>query len=224
MNNKFLIVAAHPDDEVLGCFATAAKLIKQGFMGYTLILSNGKTSRDDANNEDIRVLKNEMYLANKTIGIKEIFQADFPDNAFDSVPLLNIVKKIEETKEHVRPSIIFTHHYGDMNIDHSITHRAVLTSTRPMQNEYVKTIYAMEIPSSTEWNSYSKENIFTPNIFVDVTSTIDFKVKAMEKYKSELRNYPHPRSLKYIKEIAKVNGIKVGLDYSENFMLIRSIL
>ena len=137
---------------------------------------------------------------------------------------IEIVKKIEETKEHVRPSIIFTHHYGDMNIDHSITHRAVLTSTRPMQNEYVKTIYAMEISSSTEWNSYSKENIFTPNIFVDVTSTIDFKVKAMEKYKSELRNYPHPRSLKYIKEIAKVNGVKVGLDYSENFMLIRSIL
>ena len=110
-----------------------------------------------------------------------------------------------------------------MNIDHQITHKAVLTATRPMEDECVKTIYSMEVPSSTEWNSFSRETAFIPNIFFDVTETIDAKVNAMACYKSELREYPHPRSLQFIKELAKTNGIKVGLEYSENFMLIRGI-
>ena len=224
MNKKFLIVAAHPDDEVLGCFATAAKLIKQGFIGYTLILSGGKTSRDNVDNEEIELLKIEMNKANNLIGIKQVFQADFPDNSFDAVPLLSIVKKIEEIKEFVKPDIIFTHHRGDMNIDHNLTYRAVLTATRPMKGECVKSIYSMEIPSSTEWNSYNKEDAFIPNVFVDVKDTIDIKVDAMSEYSSELREYPHPRSLKHIKELAKVNGVKVGLDFCESFVLVRNIL
>ena len=224
MTKKILIVAAHPDDEVLGCFATVAKYIKQGYEAYTLILSGGKTSRGEVEQSEIEELRREMLESNKLIGIKEVFQADFPDNAFDSVPLLQIVKKIEEIKNKVKPEIIFTHHTGDMNIDHQLTHKAVLTATRPMAGECVKTIYSMEVPSSTEWNSFSKETIFTPNVFVEVSDTIDDKVKAMSVYKSELREYPHPRSLQFIKELAKTNGIKTGLKYSENFMLVRQIV
>lgn len=224
MTKKLLIVAAHPDDEVLGCFATVAKMIRNGWKAYTLILSGGKTSRGEVDPSEIEGLKKEMNEANALIGIKEVFQADFPDNAFDSVPLLQIVKKIEEIKNAVQPEIIFTHHIGDMNVDHQITHKAVLTATRPMADEPVKTVYSMEIPSSTEWNGYSKDTAFVPNVFVDVTDTIDLKVRAMDRYQSELREYPHPRSLKHIKELAKVNGTKVGLNYSENFILIRRIL
>lgn len=224
MNKTILIVAAHPDDEVLGCFGTVAKMIKQGYDAYTLILSGGKTSRGEVDVKEIEDLRQEMLEANNLIGIKEVFQADFPDNAMDSVPLLEIVKKIEEIKNLVKPEIIFTHHIGDMNIDHQITHKAVLTATRPMNDECVKTIYSMEIPSSTEWNSFNRETAFVPNVFVDVTETIDIKVKAMSIYQSELRSYPHPRSLQHIKKIAKVNGTKVGLRYSENFMLIRNII
>ncbi len=224
INKTILIVAAHPDDEVLGCFGTIAKLIKKGYQAYTLILSGGKTSRGETDKQEIERLKKEMQNANFLIGIKEVFQKNFPDNAFDSVPLLEIVKQVEKIKEKIKPEIIFTHHSGDMNIDHQITHKAVLTATRPMVNEYVKTIYAMEVPSSTEWNSFSVNNIFIPNVFIDIAETIDLKVKAMSKYASELREYPHPRSLKNIKEIAKTNGTKVGLKYSENFMLIRQII
>ena len=155
-NKKILIVAAHPDDEVLGCFGTVAKLIKKGYEAYTLILSGGKTSRNNYSQADLDELKTETQKANAIIGIKKVFMADFPDNAFDSVPLLNIVKKIEDVKQEIRPEIIFTHHVGDMNVDHQITHKAVLTATRPMVDECVKTIYSMEIPSSTEWNSYSE--------------------------------------------------------------------
>ena len=135
MNKKILIVAAHPDDEVLGCFGTVAQMINKGSEAYTLILSGGKTSRGDVAQKELDELKVEMIKANKSIGITEVFQADFPDNSFDSVPLLAIVKKIEEVKEKIRPEIIFTHHIGDMNIDHQITHKAVLTATRPMVGE-----------------------------------------------------------------------------------------
>lgn len=223
MTKKILIVAAHPDDEVLGCFGTVAKLIKQGYEAYTLILSGGKASRGSVEKSELDILKGEMVEANNLIGIKKVYQLDFPDNAFDSVALLEIVKKIEKIKNEVKPEIIFTHHIGDMNIDHQITHKAVLTATRPMNDECVKTIYSMEIPSSTEWNSFSTQNVFIPNAFFEIEDTIELKIQAMAKYKSELREYPHPRSLTHIKELAKVNGAKVGLNYSENFMLVRDI-
>lgn len=223
MSKKILIVAAHPDDEVLGCFATVAKLIKKGYEAYTLILSGGKTSRGEVDKKELDFLKLEMEKANDHIGIKKIFTADFPDNAFDSVALLEIVKKIEEVKNEIKPEIIFTHHLGDMNVDHQITHKAVLTATRPVKDECVKTIYAMEVPSSTEWNSFSGQNAFIPNSFFEVEDTIELKINAMAQYGSELREYPHPRSLNHLKELAKVNGTKVGLNYSENFMIVRNI-
>lgn len=223
MSKKILIVAAHPDDEVLGCFATVGKLIKQGYEAYTLILSKGKTSRGETKKEELDILQDEMQKANALIGVKKVYSADFPDNEFDSVPLLKIVKEIEKIKDEIKPEIVFTHHAADMNIDHQITHKAVLTATRPMENESVKTIYAMEIPSSTEWNSFDKESIFVPNTFFEVAETIDLKVEAMGRYKSELRNSSHPRSLEHIKNLAKVNGTKVGLKYSENFVLIRKV-
>ncbi|MDR3048572.1 MAG: PIG-L family deacetylase [Elusimicrobiota bacterium] len=220
---KILIVAAHPDDEVLGCFGTVAKMLRRGGIGYTLILSGGKTSRDNSSKDDLDLIRQEAQKANQLIGIKDVSLSNFPDNAFDSVPLLNIVKEIEKIKNEIKPDIIFTHHLGDINIDHQITHKAVLTAARPIKDESVKTIYSMEIPSSTEWNSFSKESAFIPNVFFDVSETIDLKIQALAKYQSELRDYPHPRSLQYLKELACNNGVRVGLKYSENFMLIRTI-
>ncbi len=223
MTKKILIVAAHPDDEVLGCFATVAKLIREGYKAYTLILSCGKSSRGKVKQEEYDILQQEMIAANKLIGISEVFCEKFPDNAFDSVSILEIVKKIEYYKSKLNPDIIFTHHEGDMNIDHQITHKAVLTATRPMEGEPVKTIYAMEVPSSTEWNSFCARHVFIANVFFDVSDTINEKVKAMSLYKSELRQYPHPRSLQYIENLSKLSGAKVGLKYSENFILVRNI-
>ncbi len=228
MKRKILIVAAHPDDEVLGCGATIAKLARQGHEAYTLILGEGKTSRQPdckaaSLRREINGLKKETEKANGLLGVKKVFWSSFPDNRFDSVSLLDIVKEIEKIKERIRPEIIFTHHAGCLNIDHEITFRAVLTAARPTKSETVKDIYSFEVPSSTEWNSYSKETAFIPNVFSDVDDTIDIKIRAMAEYKSELREYPHPRSLQHIKEIAKVNGTKAGLEYSENFVLIRSV-
>lgn len=221
--NSILIVAAHPDDEVLGCGGTIVKLIQQGYEVFTLILGEGITSRYKKNEnteKKIKNLKNEMHKANKILGIKKIFTFNFPDNKFDSVSLLDIVKKIEKIKNIVKPEIIFTHYKNDLNIDHRITYNAVITSTRPMEDETVKTICSFEILSSTEWMFPLK---FSPNVFFDISKTIDKKIEAMSYYLSEIKEFPHPRSLESIKLNSKIWGIKVGLNYAEAFQLVRYI-
>jgi len=225
MSKKILIVVAHPDDEVLGCFGTVARLIKEGYDAYTLILGEGKTSRDEKRiveerKEDIELLNSEILNANNTIGIKKIFIESFPDNRFDSVDLLDIIKVISKVKEEVMPDMIFTHYENDLNIDHQITYKAVITATRPMADECVKEIYSFEILSSTEWNY---PLTFSPDIFYDISDTIKLKVEAMKMYHSELCEYPHPRSIDGIKLNAKYQGMRVAKNYVEAFKNIRMI-
>ena len=225
MNKKILIVAAHPDDEVLGCFGTVSRLIKEGYEAYTLILGEGKTSRDEKRvvenkKDEIEILNSEIKRANDTIGIKKTFIYNFADNRFDSIDLLDIVKVISKVKEEIKPDIIFTHYENDLNIDHTITYKAVLTATRPMKNECVKEIYSFEILSSTEWNYPIS---FSPDVYFDIEDFIDIKLEAMKKYYSELCEYPHPRSLEGIKLNAQYNGMRVGKKYVEAFKCIRII-
>jgi len=225
MNKKILIIAAHPDDEVLGCFGTVARLIKEGYEAYTLILGEGKTSRDEQRvledrKEDIALLNDEIEDANYVIGIKKVFIESFPDNRFDSVDLLDIIKVISQVKEEVKPDIIFTHYENDLNIDHQVTYKAVITATRPMQDECVKEIYSFEILSSTEWN-YPLS--FSPDTYFDISETIELKLEAMKKYTSELCVYPHPRSLEGIELNAKYQGMRVGKNHVEAFKTIRSL-
>lgn len=225
MSKKILIVAAHPDDEVLGCFGTVSKLIKEGYEAYTLILGEGKTSRLDTrkieeNKEQLEILNDEIKKANDIIGIKKCFVYDFPDNRFDSVDLLDIIKVISKIKEEIKPDIIFTHYENDLNIDHKITYQAVITATRPIENESVKEIYSFEILSSTEWQYPIS---FSPDVFFDIQDTIELKLNAMQCYKSELCLYPHPRSLEGIELNAKYNGMRVGKNYVEAFKSVRVI-
>lgn len=221
-----LLIFAHPDDEILGCGGTVARLIKEGWKAFTLILGEGITSRDDKRNRKIRKkemeeLKTNSLEANNILGVEEVFFYEFPDNRFDTVSLLDIVKKIEKIKSDVKPDIIFTHYYNDLNIDHKITYQAVITATRPTKIETVKEIYSCEILSSTEWN-YPLS--FNPDTYFDISSTFNFKIDAIKKYESELRDYPHPRSLKGIEILAKYRGMQVGVKYAEGFKTVRKIL
>lgn len=223
MNKKILIVAAHPDDEVLGCFGTVARLIKEGYEAYTLILGEGKTSRDEQRvvenkQDEIEILNNEIQKANDVIDIKKVFVESFPDNRFDSVDLLDIIKVISKVKDEVKPDVIFTHYENDLNIDHQITYKAVITATRPMEDECVKEIYSFEILSSTEWN-YPLS--FSPDTYFDISDTLDLKADAMKEYQSELCKYPHPRSLEGIELNAKYQGMRVGKKYVEAFKSVR---
>jgi LmbE family N-acetylglucosaminyl deacetylase len=225
MAKNILIAAAHPDDEILGCAGTAARLAKEGHNIYTLILGEGVTSRDETRQrakreKEIAQLKQSIWEANGVIGVNEVFSYDFPDNRFDSVPLLEIVKVIEQVKAKVNPEIVFTHFKQDLNIDHRVTFRAVLTATRPVPGERVKEIYSFEVLSSTEWNYPLR---FSPDCFFDISATMDLKLTAMDKYSSELRGYPHPRSIQGIRINAEHWGMKIGVMYAEAFKVVRLI-
>ena len=225
MKKKILIVAAHPDDEILGCGGTVARMVKEGCKAYTLILGEGVTSRDERRDVEKRKdglerLKKQAYKAGEIIGIEETFIYNFPDNRFDTIPLLEIVKVIEKVKEKVKPSIIFTHYHNDLNIDHRIAYQAAITAARPVEEETVKEIYSFEVLSSTEWN-YPLS--FSPDTFFDISKTIDTKIKAMKQYKAELRDALHPRSLEGIEINAKNWGTKVGVKYAEAFNCVRAV-
>ncbi|MEE1254977.1 MAG: PIG-L family deacetylase, partial [Lachnospiraceae bacterium] len=167
-----LVVAAHPDDEILGVGGTAAKHAACGDEVYAIILGEGQTSRgekrEDISQEVVKELHQNTMESAKAIGYKDVFFADFPDNRFDQVDLLDIVKEVEKKVRELRPEIIYTHYSGDLNIDHQYTARAVLTATRPIGKDYpVKEIYAFETLSSTEWNfDYSGQPAFSPNVYV----------------------------------------------------------
>lgn len=223
--SKILVIAAHPDDEILGCGGTIARLVNKGHEAYTLILGEGITARDETRKRkkrarDIRILKRRIHKANAAIEVKEVFVYDFPDNRFDTVALLDIVKIIEKTKNSIKPDIVYTHHEGDLNIDHRITYSAVLTACRPIKGETVKEIYSFEIPSSTDWNYPYR---FNPNVYIDITGTIDKKIKALEIYETELRKSPHPRSKESIRTTAKRWGSISGLGSAEAFETVRII-
>jgi LmbE family N-acetylglucosaminyl deacetylase len=224
---EILIISAHPDDDILGVGGTASKLISSGNDVSVLFLGEGVTGRykekELSSKDEIDSLRNNALEAGKIIGYKEIFFENLPDNRFDNVNLLEIVKTIEKYMHKIEPEEIFTHHHGDLNIDHQITHNAVLTASRPMDNSFLKKIFTFEVLSSTEWNNQTRNNIFIPNIYIDISKTIDEKIKAMECYNSEMRKYPHPRSNEGIKILAQKRGLEAGLKFAEAFCLIRAI-
>lgn len=225
MNKKILVVAAHPDDEVLGCGGTIARLANKGCEVYTLLLGRGIAARcDDKDCQNLSKETEELRkcanAANRIIGVKEVFDYDFPDNRFDSVALLDIVKVVEEVKNRIKPNIFFTHYEKDLNIDHQITYKAVITATRPQPDETVKEIYSFEVLSSTE-RSYPLS--FSPDVFFDISETMDLKLKALGCYKTEMREFPHPRSSEGAELNAKTWGMKVGIEYAEAFKCVRCL-
>lgn len=223
-----MIVAAHPDDELLGLGATMHKLIKEyGITAHVVILGEGITSRsenrDTSRWKEALVKHHEnMHEASRIIGYHSIISYDFSDNRFDHHDLLDIVKVIEKEKRIFKPDIIFTHHGGDLNIDHQRTFEAVVTATRPMEDEIVKTIITFETPSATEWQASVDQRQFRPNLFIEVTSEdIQAKCRAMEAYQFESRQYPHPRSAEALVILAKQNGYSVGYNMAEAFQIVR---
>jgi len=224
---KVLVIAAHPDDEILGCGATSARLVTEGHEVHFAILGEGVTSRHsnraDADSAQVAALHQRAHAAAAKVGVKNVVLQTLPDNRLDTVPLLDIVKIIEGIVERTRPEVIYTHHGGDLNIDHGIIHRAVLTATRPTAGQPVREIYAFEVPSSTEWAFQHIALPFRPNVFVDVTRTLEAKIAAMECYESEARKFPHPRSPEALRALAMRWGSTVGCAAAEAFELVRSI-
>ena len=221
-----LVVVAHPDDEVLGCGGTIARHAQEGCHCHILIMSEGIASRYanlavKACRSLLAEIREHAQKASEILGACSVELLTFPDNRMDSVDFLDIVKVIEKAIEKVRPDIVYTHHCGDLNIDHQRVHQAVVTACRPQSGHPVTTLLFFETPSSTEWQAPGSGPAFVPNWFVDITATLSCKLEALQCYKDELRPWPHPRSLQAVECLALWRGASVGVEAAEAFMLGR---
>lgn len=223
---KVLVIAAHPDDEVLGAGGAIARHVANGDSVSILILGSGLSSRLDApgqlDPQALSALRTEASRAATILGVSDLRLRDFPDNRFDRVDLLDIVKAIETVADEIMPEVVYTHHPGDLNIDHRCTAMATLTAFRPLPGSTVRRILAMEVPSATGWGDPAQP--FVPTVFLDITAVLEKKLAAMEAYKGELRPFPHARSLPSMEARAKAHGSQIGLGAAEPFVLLREIL
>ena len=235
---KVLVIAAHPDDEVLGMGGLLKKFSKKENDIKIVFLATGISSRisnDYLNSTNYKInnnLKNDIEKqieklqkdarkALSVLGIKKIQFEDFPDNEMDIVSNLKITKKIEAIIDDYRPDTVYTHSQCDINVDHRLIYESTITATRPKKNSVVKQVISFETPSSTEWYFPQK---FSPNIFVDISKELKFKLKAMQCYKNELMEFPHPRSIEALEIIAKRWGTVCGFNAAEAFCLVRSLV
>ena len=215
-----MVIAAHPDDEVFGCGGTLIKHAMKGDDIHIVTLTDGVSSRGSSAGQDER----SQGLERVAHDLKATFSTyKFKDNQLDSYPLLDITKIIEGEISEFLPNIIYTHHLGDLNVDHQICHKSVLTACRPQPNFSVNEIYTFEINSSTEWNTPTSANCFLPNMYVDISDVITVKERLILYYRQELREYPHVRSLKGIQIKNELRGMEVGLKYAEAFGIVRII-
>lgn len=229
MTDAVAVIAAHPDDEALGCGGTIARMAKEGRAVHILLMADGESSRNGADSIQIDparlVLRHDAAeRACRILGCASVQLLNLPDNRLDSIDLLDVVKLIEGFIQRFRPATIFTHHAGDVNIDHRVVHDAVISACRPQPGFFVKELLFFEVPSSTEWSPPGSGEFFNPNWFCDVSETIGAKMGALQAYGEELREFPHPRSLRALDALARWRGASAGFEAAEAFVLGRKLV
>lgn len=225
MNQSILVLAAHADDEALGCGGTMRRHVDDGDKVYVLFLTNGVGSRVEADDAAAKRRGKAMQNALGILGVAHYDCLDFPDNALDTVPLLDVVRAIDAfVNELPKIDILYTHHCGDLNIDHQITHRAVMTRFRPQPHDPgPSAILSFEVPSSTGWLGSGSNHPFLPNYFSNITTTLRRKQDALLAYAEEMRPWPHARSMEAIEHLARLRGSHVGCEAAEAFVVERMI-
>lgn len=229
MNQTVLVLAAHPDDEVLGCGGTMARFASEGADVHTVYFTDGVSARQEhavsiESNLASQARRAASDIAANILGVKSVVFGHFPDNRMDSVDFLDIVQFVERQVNHYLPDMILTHHAGDLNIDHRLVHQATMTACRPQPGHSVKTILFFEVPSSTEWQPAASAAMFAPNWFIDITQYLDARERALQAYADEIRPWPHSRSFKAVDHLARWRGATVGVEAAEAFMLGRNLL
>lgn len=219
-----LIVVAHSDDETLGMGGTIVRHVAGGDSVHCVSMTDGVSSRTSGGNLDARQRMESARRASSILGFHWLNGFAFPDNAMDSLPLLNIVKAVEEAKGVVNPNLVYTHSPADLNVDHRVVASAVLTAFRPQPDETCSEIRCFEVASATEYGHRRVTGAFQPDLFVDMCGAWGKKREALEAYEQEMRPYPHPRSYEGLENLAKFRGNQVGLEYAEGFEVIRRII
>lgn len=222
MNKNILILAPHPDDEVLGCGATIKKLSEEGNTVFVLVVSRGSKRLYDQTK--VEAVRKEALEAHVLLGVTKTFFLDFPAPELDTVPLADISREISKILTEYKINVLYLPHRGDIHNDHRVVFNAGLVAARPVGNCSVTEIYAYETLSETEWAAPFGDDAFIPTCFVNVENTLEAKMEAMKCFKSQLREFPNPRSLETIEALAKFRGATVGFKAAEAFMIIRQII
>ena len=223
MTRNILVVAAHSDDEALGCGGTISRHVLAGDRVEVLFLTDGVGARGSENGKaTTRHLAAAAAL--DILGVHRTGNLDLPDNRLDTIPLLDIVKGVASFAESLSPDTIYTHHIGDLNVDHRIANQAVLTAFRPDPAQSVRSIYSFEVCSSTEWAFATVGKGFTPNAYVDISNTWERKERALSAYADEMRDFPHARSPEALRALAVWRGSSVGMQMAEAFVTIRHLI
>lgn len=219
-----LVVASHPDDEVLGCGGSIAKHCAQGYSVAVLFMADGVAARNpEADSQATVGRRRAAEAACGLLGATDLTFLPYPDNQLDQVPLLQLAQEIEKVVSRLQPEIVYTHHSGDVNIDHCRTHDAVITACRPQPGFPVRRLLFFEVVSSTEWRPPNSRPPFAPQWFNDVSEFLPLKLKALETYADEMRAYPHSRSVEAVEHLARWRGATVGVRAAEAFELGREI-
>jgi LmbE family N-acetylglucosaminyl deacetylase len=226
---QVLVVAAHPDDEVLGCGGTIARHADSGDQVHVLIVAEGSTSRQKVRDrsqvrDELSALAKAAQAAGSILGAAGVELLDLPDNRLDSLDRLDLIKCIEQHVNRHQPECVYVHHAGDVNVDHRRLHEAVVTACRPTPGHGVKRLLSFEVASSTEWQPLGSAPVFQPNWFVDISVQWERKREALLAYSSEMRVWPHPRSFEAVEHLARWRGAQVGVEAAEAFCLLRQLL
>lgn len=222
MSKTILVVAAHSDDEALGCGGTIARHVAEGDTVHVVFLADGVSSRQGVDSQELECRLGATEHARQVLGIKTTTFLGLPDNQLDSLPLIEIIRLFEQVIRQINPQTIYTHHYGDLNIDHRIAHQTVMTACRATPESSVKEILTFEVMSSTEWSSVGLAP-FLPNLFVDISAYMEIKLQALNAYALEMRSAPHSRSLAHLNILARHRGHSMGVEAAEAFMVMRMI-
>lgn len=218
---RVAVIGAHPDDELLGAGATLARHVRAGAKVHAVVVSDGARSRYP---DEMKVtLEKDARRAAETIGLTSISLLGLPDQRLDTVPVIELTQLIETVLDDVGPQVVYTHFPDDVNTDHGLVARAAWTACRPYSRERLCRFAVFETPSSTEWAWPTDGTSLQPNLFVDVTDTLNVKIAAMECYETELRDYPHPRSSRALRERAAFWGSQVGCLAAEPFRILREL-
>lgn len=222
MSRTVLVVAAHTDDEALGCGGTIARHVAAGDVVHAVFLADGVTSRVGTNKSEFERREAAAKVAQQLLGIRSIDYLGLADNRLDAAALLDIVQPLEAVIQSRRPDIVYTHHSGDLNVDHRVAHKAVLTACRPLPDSTVREIYAFEVMSSTEWAGPGAVP-FIPTLHIDISEFLSVKLAALAAYELEMRAPPHSRNFAHVEHLARHRGHSVGVDAAEAFCVVRVV-
>lgn len=221
---RLLVVAAHPDDEAIGCGGLIARLSAMGVEIRVLFLADGETSRNEIEGFDwFSAIEDRLASAEKAreiLGYQSNLSLQLSDNRLDDVPLLDLAKEVEKYIDEFDPSFLLTHSGSDLNIDHRACLQASLVATRPVPRQSVRGVASFEVPSSSGWGFASAEP-FRPNFFVNIEEFLPQKMRALEVYSKEIPPFPHARSCDSLTALASVRGSHVGIPAAEAFELHR---